>query len=72
MSRSSQTIIVINIKGSEKAIEGSRDMITSVKEALQSQFPKLKIEATQFSGDAVQPVLMFPTRFTESKSAPKA
>lgn len=70
MAKATQRIYTINVRGAEGAIEGTDDMITSVVEALQSQYPKLKIEATRYMDEAIQkPILMVPTKLKSAKAA---
>lgn len=63
MGKSIHQIITLNIQGSEKAVVGTGEMLESVVEALQSQFPRLKIEAISHVGSVIEkPFLMLPTK----------
>lgn len=64
MSKSKRQMIVLNIKGSEKAVEGTTDMVDSVVDALRSQFPKMKIESTTIQETELEkPIVMVGTKF---------
>lgn len=62
MTKGRHIIFDINVKGAANAVAGTDDMIVSVIEALQSQFPKLHIVGTRHDlTEDKKPFLMIPT-----------
>lgn len=53
--------IILQLKGSEEALEATFDMMDSVVEALQSQYPKLTVECnTHIDEAALKPIIILP------------
>lgn len=63
MGKQQDQTIVMQIRGSEQALVATTDMLQSVQEALQNQYPKLQVLSTLYIGeDATKPMIVMPIK----------